>query len=105
VTVRINPNTGPFLVTSFARGGSVKGGKTTVIEWKVNGTNRLARNVRILLSTNGGKTWKKKLAKATPNDGKAKVRIPRVKTKQARIMIAANGNYFFDVNDKAFRIR
>ena len=45
------------------------------------------------------------LAGATPNDGKAKVRIPKVKTKKARIMIAANGNYFFDVNDKNFKIR
>jgi hypothetical protein len=104
VTVRINPNAGPFLVTSFAKGGSVKGGKARVIEWKVNGTQKLAKKVRILLSTNGGKTWKK-LVKSTANDGKAKVRIPRVKTKQARLMIAANGNYFFDVNDKAFKIR
>jgi hypothetical protein len=93
-------------VTSFARGkNTLKGGRGAVIEWKVNGTRKLARNVRILLSTNGGKTWRKTLASSTRNDGRAKVWIPRVKTKQARIMIAANGNYFFDVNDKAFRIR
>ena len=105
VTVRINPNAGPFLVTSFAKGGSVKGGKTRLIEWKVNGTEKLAKKVRILLSTNGGKTWRKTLVRATANDGRATVRIPRGKTGQARIMVAANGNYFFDVNDKAFRIR
>ena len=105
VTLRVAPNAGPFLVTSFAKGGVAKAGKDKVIAWKVNGTKRLAKRVRILLSTNGGKTWTKTLATATPNDGKAKVRIPKLKTKQARIMIAANGNYFFDVNDKAFKIR
>ena len=105
VTLRIAQYAGPFLVTSFAKGGSVKGGKTRVIEWKVNGTKKLAKKVRILLSTNGGKTWKKTLARSTANDGRTTVRIPRGKTGKARIMIAANGNYFFDVNDKDFRIK
>jgi len=106
VNLRIARYAGPFLVTSLAKGeNTLRAGKGGVIEWKVNGTQKLARNVRILLSTDGGKTWGKTLTSSTPNDGKAKVRIPRVKTKQARIMIAANGNYFFDVNDKAFRIR
>ena len=105
MTLRISPNAGPFLVTSFAKGGNVKRQTSKVIEWKVNGTKRLAKSVRILLSTNGGKTWTRTLTRSTPNDGKAKVRIPKVKTKQARIMIAANSNYFFDVNDKSFKIR
>ncbi|HET9419630.1 MAG TPA: M12 family metallo-peptidase [Nocardioides sp.] len=106
VTLRIARSAGPFLVTSLARGdNTLRAGRGSLIEWKVNGTKQLAKNVRILLSTNGGKTWSRTLASSTPNDGKAKVRIPRVKTKQARIMIAANGNYFFDVNDKAFRIK
>ncbi len=76
VTLRIAQYAGPFLVTSFAKGGSVKGGKSRVIEWKVNGTKKLAKKVRILLSTDGGKTWTKTLARSTANDGKAKVRIP-----------------------------
>ena len=106
VTLRIAQNAGPFLVTSFAKGGnSVKRRSSKVIEWEVNGTKRLAKQVRILLSVDGGKTWSRTLAAATPNDGKAKVRIPKLKTKKARIMIAANGNYFFDVNDKNFKIR
>jgi hypothetical protein len=106
VTLKVARYAGPFLVTSLARGqNTLKGGKGAVIEWKVNGTKQLARNVRILLSTNNGKTWSRTLASSVTNDGKAKVRIPRVKTTEARIMIAANGNYFFDVNDKAFRIK
>ena len=57
-----------------------------------------------MLSTNGGRpgsaSWP-----ATANDGRAVVRIPRVKSRQARIMIPAVDNYFFDVNDRAFRIK
>ena len=105
VTLRISQKAGPFLVLSFAKGGKVRPGSTKVIKWQVNGTRALAKKVTILLSTNGGKTWKKKLAKATANDGKARVKFPRVKTGKARIMIAARGNYFFDVNDKPFKIR
>ena len=105
VTLRVARSAGPFLVTSFAKGGAVKGGTRAAITWKVNGTKRLARNVKILLSTNNGKTFKKVLAGKTRNDGRAVVRFPRVKTGKAWIMIQARGNYFFDVNGKAFRIR
>jgi hypothetical protein len=105
MVLRIDQNAGPFLVKSFAKGGKVRGGTKKVIKWRVNGTRPLAKKVRILLSIDGGKTWKKKLARATANDGRAKVKFPRVKTRRARIMIAAKGNYFFDVNDKPFRIR
>jgi hypothetical protein len=105
VVLRIDPKAGPFLVSSFARGGKVRPGSTKAIEWKVNGTRRLAKKVKILLSTDGGKTWKRTLAKATANDGRAKVKLPRVRTRKARILIMAKGNYFFDVNDRPFRIR
>jgi hypothetical protein len=104
VTLRIRQNAGPFLVTSFARGGKVRPGSKQVVEWEVNGTRPLARNVRILLSTDGGRTWRT-MRKSTANDGAAVVRFARKKTSNARIMIAANGNYFFDVNDNPFRIR
>ncbi len=105
VTIKVAHNAGPFLVSSFAKGGSVKGGTRKVVTWKVNGTKRLARNVTILLSTDDGKHWGKVLAKKTSNDGRALVRFPRKKTGRARIMIQALGNYFFDVNDARFRIR
>ncbi len=51
VTLKVAQNAGPFLVTSFAKGGnSVKSRSSKVIEWEVNGTKRLAQRVRILLS-------------------------------------------------------
>jgi hypothetical protein len=104
VTLRLDPEAGPFLVRSFERGGKVKGGKKHTITWKVNGTKKLASRVRIVLSTDNGKTWKKVLAGKTANDGRATVRFPRVEARRAWIMIQAVDNYFFDVNGTAFRI-
>lgn len=106
MTLRLDPSAGPFLVSSFAKGGSVKAGSKQTITWKVNRTRKLAKNVKILLSTDNGKTWNKVLVNKTANDGRVRVKLPKkVKTTQARIMIRAIGNYFFDVNDRAFRIR
>lgn len=106
VKLRISRKAGPFLVTSQNRKHtSILRGSRTAITWKVNGTRPLASHVRILLSTNGGKTFKRVLAKRTANDGRAVVRFPKVSTSRARIMIEARGNYFFDTNDRDFRIR
>jgi hypothetical protein len=103
VTLRIDPRAGPFKVTSQkTKGITVRGGSTRLVTWKVNGTRRLAQDVRILLTTNRGKSWTK-LARTT-NDGSAKVRFPKVRTRKARIMIKAVDNYFFAVNDRWFRI-
>ena len=98
-----DPRAGPFLVTSQKdKGTTVRGGSTRLVTWKVNGTRFLAENVRILLTTNRGKTWTQ-LAKTT-NDGSAKVAFPNVRSKKARIMIEAVDNYFFAVNDRWFKI-
>jgi hypothetical protein len=103
VTLRVDPTAGPFLVSSL-NGGSVKGGTKKTITWKVNGTKKLAKKVKIVLSTDNGKTWKKVLAK-TANDGKVSVKFPKAKAGKAWIMIQAVDNYFFDVNDHAFKIK
>lgn len=105
VTLRIDPEAGPFLVSSFANGGKVRRGSKKRITWQVNGTRPLAHNVAIVLSTNNGKTWGRVLKGKTANDGKAIVRIPRKRSRHAWIMIRAVGNYFFDVSDHSFRIR
>ena len=103
VRLKISQKRGPFLVTSQANGKTLRGGRKSVVRWDVNRTRKLAKKVRIMLSTDGGKHWSK-LAK-TSNDGKRKLRIPRDSTRHARIMIEAVDNYFFAVNDKEFRIR
>jgi hypothetical protein len=106
VTLKVDPNAGPFLVSTFAKKGiAVKGGRKVNVAWKVNGTRKLASHVQILLSTNNGKSWGKVLAGKTANDGKATVKLPKKKTAHAWIMVRAVDNYFFDVNDKSFRIK
>ena len=105
MTLRIDQQAGPFLVSSFEKGGSVQGGARKTITWKVNGTRHLATHVRIVLSTDNGKTWAKVLVGRTANDGKATVRFPKAKSTHAWVMVKALGNYFFDVNDRAFTIR
>ncbi len=106
VTLRIDPDAGPFLVSSFAKKGiTVRAGRPTTVRWHVNGTDRLAKRVKVVLSTDNGQTWSTVLRKRTPNDGKVRVRMPRTHTAHAWIAIQAVGNYFFDVNDRAFRIR
>ena len=103
VTLRIDQQAGPFLVSSFARGGSVAAGSRTTIAWQVNGTRKLAANVQITLSTDEGRTWKV-LARKTANDGSARVTLPQAKAARAWVMVRAVDNYFFDVSDRAFRI-
>ena len=106
VTLTVDPKAGPFLVTSFGKKGqSVKGGKAATFRWQVNGTHKLAHNVQIVLSTDNGHTWTTVLKGSTPNDGKATVKMPKLKAAKARIAILAVDNYFFDVNDKPFQIK
>lgn len=106
VKLTIDQNAGPFLVTSQAsKKTSVRGGNTRKITWKVNGTQRLASQVRILLSLNGGKNFSTVLSKATANDGSQVVQIPKGRTQKARIMLQAKGNYFYSVNAAPFTIK
>jgi Metallo-peptidase family M12B Reprolysin-like len=104
VTLTLDPTTGPFLVTSQATGSAVTGGAAAPVTWAVNGTQKLAANVRISLSTDGGATFGTVLAASTPNDGAQTLTMPNIDTTKARIKIEAVDNYFFDVNDAAFRI-
>ena len=106
VTVRIDRKAGPFLVQSFGtKGQQVRGGSEQVLRWKVNNTRRLASHVEIVLSLDNGRTWDHVLAWRTKNDGRKRVLIPDVGTDKARIMVRAIDNFFYDVNDKPFRIR
>lgn len=106
VTLRLDRSAGPFLVDSFGtKGTRVDGGSKRVIRWQVNGTRPLASHVSIVLSTDNGRTWDRVLAAKTENDGRQRVRIPDVRAARAWIMVRAVDNYFFDTNDRAFRIR
>ncbi len=107
VRMPVVPTAGPFLVASQNRAGlRAAPGASIPVRWKVNGTKRLSKRVRILLSTDGGRTFKRVLAGGTANDGFTRVTLPRnVRTTKARIMVEAAGNYFYAVNRKSFTIR
>ncbi len=105
VVLNVDKSAGPFLVKSLNRFQSVQRGTWRQIRWDVSGTRKYAGNVRIRLSTVNGYRWNYTLKSKTPNDGVAWVKIPRHKTKYARIIVEAKGNYFFDTNDAKFQIR
>ena len=106
VALTVDPSAGPFLVTSQgSAGATVAGGTSVPVTWAVNGTNRLAQDVRISLSTDGGATFGTVLAASTPNDGSQTLTMPNVTASGVRIRIEAVDNYFFDVNDAAFALR
>ncbi|MET1059147.1 MAG: reprolysin-like metallopeptidase [Nocardioides sp.] len=102
VTLSVDPTAGPLLVDGLGA-ASVRGGEKAELTWQVNRTDRLAREVRILLSTDGGTTWRV-LDRSTRNDGAKKVRIPKDRTRTARIKVEAVDNYFFAVDPGQFRI-
>ena len=93
------PNATPFRVTSKgATTAAAVGGRTETIYWTAN-TTAMSPNVKVSLSTDGGRTFPTVLAESTPNDGNTQVTWPDVNTTTARIKVEAVENYFFDVND------
>ena len=102
----VSPLAGPFLVSSQATNVTVPGNGAGTVTWDVAGTNTaaMATQVKISLSTDGGRTYPHVLLAATPNDGTHPVIWPNVDTAQARVKVEAVGNYFFDLNDANFTI-
>jgi len=99
---------GPFLVT--APNSSTETwttGRSAEVNWDVANTDNEVVNcqkVTIYLSTDGGLTYPTILLKETANDGQAFVTVPEVATNDARIMIAASDNVFFDISNQDFTI-
>lgn len=108
VRVTTDDTRGPLLVTSQNAAGVVyPTASTQTVTWAVNGTNTSAggTNVDILLSTDGGLTYPNILLTATPNDGTQAVTLPAgVSGAFCRFMVRANGNIFFNINQKAFAV-
>ncbi|WP_149244173.1 zinc-dependent metalloprotease [Dyadobacter sp. 32] len=94
VTVAVDGNSGPFLVTSDLSDNYV-GGTSQTITWSVNNTDVAPVNctfVDIWLSTDGGITFPTLLI-STANDGSESVAFPTsVSTTTARIKVAASNN-------------
>lgn len=103
VTVNTNATAGAFRVTSQSTATSwvANGSNTDVITWNVANTNASpisCSNVDILLSTDGGLTYRDTLAANTANDGTQTITIPSLPTSVGRVMVKSRGNIFFNIN-------
>lgn len=82
-------------------------GALAYVTWNTNLTNVPPVNttsVKILLSEDGGWTFPHVLASSTPNDGVEQVRVPWIRTANARVKVEAIGNIWFDISDADFTI-
>ena len=107
VALTVAPGAGPFRLTSQATAGATTGGAALPVTWAVAGTDANGVNasqVKISLSLDGGRTFSKVLAAATPNDGSELVAVPRVGTADGRIKVEAVGNVFYDAARGALAI-
>ncbi|MEQ8924898.1 MAG: M12 family metallo-peptidase [Fulvivirga sp.] len=103
----VSAGAGPFVVTSFNSSTEVIALSNAVLTWDVAGTDQQpinCQNVNVLLSVDGGLTYPHTIKSNIPNDGTELIVIPDVTTVNARIMIEAVDNVFFDINDSDFSI-
>ncbi|HKZ65930.1 MAG TPA: zinc-dependent metalloprotease family protein, partial [Chitinophagaceae bacterium] len=99
VKVTVDGDIGPFILSTPNNSHTWCPGTHTVT-WDVNGSDALAANVKISLSTDDGATFPTVLVASTPNDGSAAVTIPCTYGTTARIMVEAIDNIFFNISDK-----
>ena len=96
----------PFKITSPNGGELIRG--EVAVTWHTGGTETLpefkASVVNILLSTDGGETFDRILAAATPNDGSESVILPPIYAPEARIKIAPVDNIFFTISEGNFTV-
>jgi hypothetical protein len=106
--ITVTADAGPFLVTQPNTSVSWAAGSNQTVTWSVANTTAAPVNcsaVDILLSVDGGFTYPYTLVTATPNDGSEQVLIPvDAATTNARIMVRANNNVFYDISNANFTI-
>ncbi len=109
LTITVDDTAGPFRVTSQSTLQQPwLAYSTKSITWDVantddpNGVN--TQEVDIWLSKDAGQNYNTLLADNTPNDGTEDIIVPDIETSNARIMVKAADNVFFDINDQSFAI-
>ncbi len=107
--VQVDPNSGPFKITSQNTTGLVwKTGARERITWDVANTDKAPINtktVSIYLSTDGGQNFNMLLAAKTPNDGSYEYKVPEsLVSTSTRLMIKADGGIYFAVNSQPFTV-
>ncbi len=107
VTLNVVSTAGPFVVTAPNTAVTWAGNSTQTVTWNVANTNAApvsCATVNVRLSTDGGQTYPTLLAAGVPNNGSTTVTLPNTPTTQARLMVEAADNYFFDLSDANFTI-
>jgi len=108
VTVTIDGNSGPFIVTYPTATGIVWGGATSeTVTWDVANTDQApvsCSTVDILMSDDGGLTYSYTLVSGVANDGSQSITVPNIATTTARVMVINSEGTFFDVSDNNFEI-
>jgi hypothetical protein len=97
----------PFSVTSQNTFVSYNTATTQTITWNKGTTDGPAINcqsVNIKLSTDGGLTFPITLKANTPNDGSEMIVVPNNPTRNARIMVEAADNIFYNISATNFEI-
>lgn len=100
-------NAAAFTVSAPSTQVSWDVGSSQTITWNVGATNTApinCQNVNIKLSTDGGLTFPIILKSNTTNDGSEEIIIPNNPTEQARILVEAADNIFYNVNASSFVI-
>lgn len=100
-SVAVVTDSGPFVVTSPASAAVWTVGSSQVVTWDVAKTDAAPVNcshVRLSLTVDGGKTFTV-LLPSTPNTGRATVTVPNKPTSNARVMVEAVDNAFFNISN------
>lgn len=110
MTVTVDENSGPFVVTSQSTNETWNVESTQEVTWDVASTDGglvNTSNVNILLSIDGGQSFPFVMASNVLNDGFHEIIVPNtgVDTNQARIIVEGNNNLFFAVNSSDFSIQ
>jgi hypothetical protein len=111
MTVTVDADAGPFVVTSQTTNVTWDAGSTKTVTWNVAGTNTGNVNtpkVNILLSIDGGATFPYPLASNVDNDGSHTFTVPVTgggDTTEARIIVEGKDNIFYAMNSSNFSIQ
>jgi hypothetical protein len=107
--ITVSSNSGPFEITSQNTATTLvsDGTGSFSVKWNVANSDKApvsCTKVDIYFSADGGKTFPFFLI-TTDNDGEQTIPIPDFSTKMGRIMVKANNNIFFDVNNADIKIQ
>ena len=106
----VDGTAGPFRVTSQQDSTIWNVSSEETITWDVANTNDPngvnCQNVDIILSINGDENFNYIIAESIPNSGSYIFTVPpTVPTNSARLMVRANDNIFFDINNGKINIQ